>query len=377
MRIAIFCHSILSDWNHGNAHFLRGVARELSGRGHDVSVYEEENAWSVRNLVQEHGASALSEAALMFPELRVRRYRLDHIDLEAELDRQDLAIVHEWNPRELVTRIGMHRAGNASLRVLFHDTHHRSITEPDAIAACDLSGYDGVLAFGESVRQLYLARDWAGRVFVWHEAADTRLFRPHAGERFRDLVWIGNWGDGERSRELEEFLVGPVRMLNLKAAAFGVRYPDKARTRLKEAGLDYEGWIPNYRVPEIFSCFRAALHVPRRPYVTHLRGIPTIRVFEALACGIPLICSPWEDTEGLFRPGRDFLIAQNGSETAAMIFQVLNDPDTARSLSVSGLETVLSRHTCAHRVDQLMHICREIGCRDSSGHGEKRCVLNA
>jgi spore maturation protein CgeB len=207
------------------------------------------------------------------------------------------------------------------------------------------------------------------------------LFRPFAGERAGDLVWIGNWGDDERSRELEEFLLEPVRSLGLQAAVYGVRYPPSALAQLEAAGLHYKGWIPNYRVPEVFSRFRVTLHVPRRPYVTHLRGIPTIRVFEALACGIPLICSPWEDTEGLFRPGRDFLIAENGREMVSLLHEVLNDPDLAHSLAASGLETVRTRHTCAHRVDRLLEICREIGCRNSSRNssenGAAKCVLKA
>ena len=49
------------------------------------------------------------------------------------------------------------------------------------------------------------------------------------------------------------------------------------------------------------------MHVPRGPYAEALPGIPTIRVFEALACGIPLVSAPWDDCEGLFQPGRDYL----------------------------------------------------------------------
>src|SRR3954469_8881034 len=59
MRIVIFCHSLASDWNHGNAHFLRGVCSELVARGHDVAVYEPHDAWSAQNLVAEAGESAL------------------------------------------------------------------------------------------------------------------------------------------------------------------------------------------------------------------------------------------------------------------------------------------------------------------------------
>ena len=56
------------------------------------------------------------------------------------------------------------------------------------------------------------------------------------------------------------------------------------------------------------------VHVPRRPYTRLLPGIPTIRMFEALACGIPLVSAPWDDCEGLFTAGDDYLVAQNGAE---------------------------------------------------------------
>ncbi len=85
--------------------------------------------------------------------------------------------------------------------------------------------------------------------------------------------------------------------------------PQHALDELAEAGIEYGGWLPNYRVPEVFARYRVTLHIPRRPYARALPGIPTIRPFEALACGIPLISAPWQDSEDLFRPGRDFLFA--------------------------------------------------------------------
>jgi hypothetical protein len=59
MRVVVFCHSLVSDWNHGNAHFLRGVTTELAMRGQDVRVFEPREAWSVMNLVRDHGEEAL------------------------------------------------------------------------------------------------------------------------------------------------------------------------------------------------------------------------------------------------------------------------------------------------------------------------------
>ncbi|HET7313647.1 MAG TPA: glycosyltransferase [Salinisphaera sp.] len=96
--------------------------------------------------------------------------------------------------------------------------------------------------------------------------------------------------------------------------------------------------------------------MPRRPYVNALPGIPTIRVFEALACGIPLICAPWDDAEGLFSPGVDYLLADGGATMRERLRTVLNDEQAARALSESGRETILARHTCAHRVNELLDL---------------------
>ncbi len=67
MRVILFCHSLLSDWNHGNAHFLRGIVTELVHRGHEVRVYEPRDAWSVQNLVRDHGEAALDLARRAYP----------------------------------------------------------------------------------------------------------------------------------------------------------------------------------------------------------------------------------------------------------------------------------------------------------------------
>jgi spore maturation protein CgeB len=114
-------------------------------------------------------------------------------------------------------------------------------------------------------------------------------------------------------------------------------------------------------VPAVFGEHRVTVHIPRRPYVEALPGIPTIRPFEAMACGIPLICSPWEDSEGLFTPGQDYLVARDGEEMEAHLAAVLSDPALAASLSRHGLQTILARHTCGHRVEELLAIAEELG----------------
>jgi spore maturation protein CgeB len=400
-----FTHSLASCWNHGNAHFLRGVLRELIHAGHEVAAFEPAGAWSLDNLLRDHGPEGLAAYREAYPELSSQTYG-ENPDLDAMLDGADVVVVHEWNDPALVAAVGRIRRAGPRFTLLFHDTHHRVVSDPDAIRTFDLSGYDGVLAFGETLSEVYRRWGWGDRVFTWHEAADTRLFRPLSspagGGAAREgdpgdagvmdplpspprslplgrpeaepggsgspgmtvqggLVWIGNWGDEERSAELESFLLRPARTVGLSLDVYGVRYPEHALATLDRYGARYRGWLPNARAPEVFARHLATVHVPRRFYVDMLPGIPTIRVFEALACGIPLVSAPWRDLEGLFRPGQDFLFARDEAEMERHLKALRDDPALRAALIESGLATIRARHTCAHRAQELLAIVEGLG----------------
>lgn len=368
MKWVLFYHSLLSDWNHGNAHFLRGVVSELRRHGHEVLVMEPNDGWSRRSLLREHGEEPLREVERVFGFEGIWRGYDPDLDLHAVLEDADVIIAHEWNEPALIARLGQYRRQHPELRLLFHDTHHRAVSDPAAMEAYDLAHYDGVLAFGETLRQVYRERAWADNVWVWHEAADTNEFYPReASEGLRrDLVWVGNWGDDERSEELRQFLFEPVKELRLSGRIHGVRYPAEALEALAQAGLEYGGWLPNHHAPELFAAHAFTVHIPRRFYVEMLPGIPTIRVFEALACGVPLICSPWEDSEQLFEAGEDFLMVKSGHEMRDAMHALLTDPELEAKLRRNGLRTILRRHTCAHRVRELETIVQSLGKPDSA-----------
>jgi spore maturation protein CgeB len=150
---------------------------------------------------------------------------------------------------------------------------------------------------------------------------------------------------------------------------YGVRYPASAVALLNESGASYRGWLPNFRVPAVLSRHAFTVHVPRRMYVESLPGIPTIRPFEAMACGVPLVCAPWKDVEGLFAPGRDFLRAGDGREMRRLMRDLANDGALRAELGSRGRATILARHTCAHRVDELLGICAELGHAMREGDG--------
>ncbi len=367
LKIALFSHSLVSDWNHGNAHFLRGLMRELVRMGHEVHCYEELGSWSLTNLMKNEGEraiEAIDSFRRIYPELDIRFYKSGDSEfpqfLDEELADTQLVLLHEWNDPHVVNSVLALKKKHGFI-ALFHDSHHRAYTNAAEILKFHLHLVDGVLAFGEAIRRIYADGLGVSRAWTFHEAADVEQFRPLRRRKEIDMVWIGNWGDEERSHELEEFLIGPAALLpEFRTVAHGVRYPEIALNKLTAANIEYRGYLPNLFSPQVYAESMIAVHVPRRQYANGLAGVPTIRVFEALACGIPLVCSPWTDEEKLFRPGEDYLVVRDGREMTAELRRLLGDAEARHQLAENGLKAIRTRHTCAHRARELLSICQEI-----------------
>ena len=364
--LAFFLHTVRSDWNNGNAHFLRGLCRALAALGHTVTVYEPADNWSTTNLLTEPtGQASLDQFAATYPDIPVRLYDPAGPNLEDELRRAlhatDAVLVHEWNDPALIDLLLGLRT-ELGFKALFHDTHHRASSSPNSIRALRVHSFDGVLAFGDALTALYKNTFGIPRCWTFHEAADTTVFFPRQAPTTNELVWIGNWGEGERSAELHTYLIDPATRLRapgFRAAIYGVRYPADGLAALAAAGIHYGGYLPNLAAPAVYAASRLTIHVPRQQYNAALTGIPTIRVFEALASGIPLLSAPWHDIEELFRPG-DFTFVHSTTDTESAMRRLLDDPNLADQQIERGLSTVLAHHTCAHRATQLTHILDEV-----------------
>ncbi|HEV7666817.1 MAG TPA: glycosyltransferase, partial [Chloroflexota bacterium] len=96
---AFFYQSVISDWNHGNAHFLRGLMRALQTRGHSVTCYEQTDNWSLQNLLHIR-PNAIEDFRANFPDVHFERYALGaNLEgwLRSRLAKADIVVVHEWN----------------------------------------------------------------------------------------------------------------------------------------------------------------------------------------------------------------------------------------------------------------------------------------
>ncbi len=365
IRIAYLAHSIRSDWNNGNAHFLRGLLRAVQTAGSEVAIFEPKHGWSIENLRQEpNGEKSIRCFSQIYPDLHISSYEEAEIT-DAQFWRNalrdiDVVILHEWNPPALAHTL-LKLRNELGFKLLLHDTHHRASSSPEQIHGFGTDQFDGVLAFGEALRSVYRDKLGINRVWTLHEAADTSVFRPlPQHSKACDVIWIGNWGDDERSREICEFLLSPAASLpDRRFVIHGVRFPDDALNALRDAHVAYAGYLPNLDAPAAYAASSITVHIPRQQYTKAMMGIPTIRVFEALACGIPLISAPWNDTEQLFREG-DLLFVENSKQMTEALEFMLSDPSAARAQALRGLETILSRHTCRHRAEQFLEICEEV-----------------
>ena len=360
LRFGLFYQSVISDWNHGNAHFLRGLMRALQARGHAVTCYEQVDNWSLSHLLR-IAPHAVEDFVQHFPDLRFERYSLDPgPDLERwlreRLAQTDVAIVHEWNEPGVIRLVGR-VCRQLGVRAVFHDTHYRVVLDAAYRDSLGLEQFDDILAYSPSTAQRFRDLGYSN-VHVFHEAADTTVYAPLDIPKTSDVVFVGNYGDGDRSKELEDYIFGPRYALpHLRYTLYGVRYPDEVVARLNN-GLDigYRGWLPNVLVPRVYSSARVVLHVPRRQYLELLPGTPTIRVFEALASGACLISLPWEDTDRLFQAGSDYVVARSPDEMRELIAWLCRDDAAREQVGRHGRATILARHTCGHRAEQLLEL---------------------
>ena len=214
--------------------------------------------------------------------------------LEPALDGADLVVVQDGIPSNLVDRLGTHRIRQGRYRLLFHDRH--------PAGTLGLAGFDGILAASDAIRESYVRAGWSRTAWTWHDAADTSVFRPLSRKNCAgDVVWIADWvgadwGKWDHTSRLFEFLLDPVKDLDLRLRMYGADFPKALQAVLRYREVECDGPLANERIPEIFAAFRATVQLSRCPD-------PALRVLEALACGIPLVSAPWDDPDHLFTAG--------------------------------------------------------------------------
>lgn len=346
MKLVVFGLTISSSWGNGHATLWRGLARALAERGHRVVFFELDRHYYAAHRdytsIPGHGRLHLYRS---WEEIRPIARR--------ELRDAEVAIVTSFCAESVPATELLQESG--CLRVFYDlDTPvtldalegGRSV---DYLGPRGLVDFDLVLSYtGGGALDALKQRLGAVRVAPLYGSVDPNVHRPVLPEtRFAaDLSYIGTYA-ADRQPALEALLIEPAR-----------RLPER---QFLIAGAQYPGefpWTPNINFvrhlepaqhPAFFSSSRLTLNITRRA-MKAMGYCPSGRLFEAAACGAPIVSDRWEGLEQFFTPGREILTADTTAEAMAAL--EMSD-DVLRRIARDARERVLHEHTALHRVLQL------------------------
>ncbi len=359
MHLVIFGLSISSSWGNGHATLWRSLVKAMLRRGHTVNFYERDVPYyaSTRDLWE------------LPPGGRLCLYAsLDEIRAEArrDLDDADLALCTSYCPDgsaacELILESRAEVKAFYDLDTPVTLDGLRSGRAVEYLPVDGLAEFDLVLSFtgGRAIEELK-SRLGARRVEPLYGSVDPEAHFPvEAREEFRAaLSYLGTYA-ADRQDGVNRLLLEPACLLPRERFIIGgVQYPAEFPWAENIAFVRH---LPPSLHPAFFCSGRATLNVTRRA-MTAYGYCPSGRLFEAAACGVPLLTDVWEGLEAFFTPGREILPVNSAEEVVAALS--LSDAEL-NAVAKAARERTLAEHTGERRVVELEQMCESV--RGASG----------
>jgi spore maturation protein CgeB len=344
LRIVILGLSITSSWGNGHATTYRALVRELVRRGHDVQFLERDQPWYAehRDLPRPpYGRTALYAS---LDELRDRFVRT--------VREADLVIVGSFVPDGAA--VGDWVQAEAAGVKAFYDIDtpvtlaRLARGEHDYLLPSQIAGYELYLSFtgGPTLRRL--ERDYGSpRARVLYCSVDPELYFPQPQALSWDLGYMGTYSD-DRQPTVERLLLAPAR--ELPRARFVVAGPQYPVGIEWPTNVEYRAHLPPTEHRAFYNSQRFTLNVTRADMI-RAGWSPSVRLFEAAACGTPIISDRWPGIETLLAPGREILLAATAQDVLSALRRF--GEDERRALAERARKRILSEHTAAHRAQQL------------------------
>jgi spore maturation protein CgeB len=346
MKIVVLGLSITSSWGSGHAVPYRSLLRVLAGRGHDVCFLERDQPWYAANRDLPDPPFARTVLYRSLTELAA-----EHADVVAAAD---LVIVGSFVPEGTAVAAWVTRIARGVTAFYDIDTP----VTLDALVRGDcpyltadlIPRFDLYLSFSGGPILDRLREHFGARLaYPLYCSVDPDLYYPEPGPIHRDLGYMGTYSD-DRQSALDQLLMEPARRLpTLRFAVVGAQFP---------AALV---WPPNVERTEhlapsghraFYTGLRFTLSVTRAPMI-QAGYSPSIRLFEAAACGTPIISDWWPGLDSFFVPGEEILIARTSGEVTAMLRDV--DEGRREAIGAGGRAVVAARHTADRRAGELEH----------------------
>ncbi|MGZ5180551.1 MAG: CgeB family protein [Ramlibacter sp.] len=351
LSIVILGLSITSSWGNGHATTFRALVRELDAAGHDVLFLERDQPWYASNRDLPRPPWGRTELYGSVDELHDRFAPVvrdaDLVIVGSYVPQGDL--VGDWVQREARGRTAFYDIDTpVTLAKLARGEHE--YLRPDQIA-----GYDLYLSFtgGPTLRRL--EREFGSpRARVLYCSVDPQLYFPEPQEASWDLGYMGTYSD-DRQPGVDRLLLQPAR--EWRQGRFIVAGPQYPQDIAWPDNVEYRPHLPPAQHRAFYNAQRFTLNITRADMV-RAGWSPSVRLFEAAACGVPIISDRWDGLETLLAPGREIVLADTPAEVLAVLRGM--DEDERRAMATRARARILAEHTAAHRAEQLVGYALEL-----------------
>jgi spore maturation protein CgeB len=346
LRIVIFGLAITSSWGNGHATTYRALVSGLHRRGHEIVFFEKNQEWyeSNRDLPNPE-----------FCDLRLfEDWRSNLTNVRRELRNSDVAVVGSYFPDGIAA---VHEVLDSNVAVkAFYD-----IDTPITLAklrdgtagyleARHVPAFDLYFSFtgGPLLHRLQVDFGAVCPVPLYCSFEEGKYYPRKSYRRYQnDLSYMGTYAP-DRQEKVEDLLIGPAKNLpDLSFLLAGPQYPKKIKWpgNLRHIKHLSPRWHPHF-----YSSSRFTLNLTRQAMVT-CGFSPSVRLFEAAACGCPIISDDWPGLEGFLRVGEEILVAESCSDVLSLLKE--SDPAQLRLMAERARERVLAEHSSRHRAEQF------------------------
>ena len=346
MKIVVFGLSITSAWGNGHATTFRALLGALHRRGHNIVFYEKNVEWYASN--RDLPSPACCKLRLY------EDWSVIAADVRRELDNADVGVVGSYFPdgiaaiEELLeSRVPVKAFYDIDTPITVSRLRQDGATE--YLKSDQISGFDVYFSFTGGPMLAEIEQRFAAQATVplYCSFDPNGYHRFEVNKRFAcDLSYMGTYAV-DRQAKLEELLIGPAKQS--RSASFivaGPQYPKSIRWPKNVRRIVHLN--PRWHA-RFYSSSRLTLNITRRDMV--IAGYsPSVRLFEAAACGAVIVSDNWSGLDTFFRPGSEILLAVDGDDVVRYL--TLSDAELRR-IGSAAQQRVLSEHTSDMRAQQF------------------------
>jgi len=349
LRLVVLGLSLSSSWGNGHATTFRALLKQFAGRGHDILFLERDVPWYANN--RDIADPDYCQLELYADLGGLEKWR-------GEIANADAVMVGSYVPEGVaVGRFVQETAEGVSA---FYD-----IDTPVTLAKLErgdfeylspeiIPGYDVYLSFTGGPTLQHLERHYkspAARALYC--SVDPEAYPPLDVPKRWDLSYLGTYSP-DRQPTLEKLLIEPARQMpDRRFVVAGPQYPSDIEWPANVERIEH---LPPSEHAEFYAASRFTLNVTRADMIA-AGWSPSVRLFEAAACAVPVISDKWEGIDSLFTPGTEMLLAERSEEVCDMLQS--RSGQEAVAMGRAARARVMNGHTAADRAGELEAHLRE------------------